>query len=449
MQAVMQATGAAPNTAAQCSCSVKKGKDVIETGFLSLFNSVSETEDATDGGHAEADIASLLLNMLMAPALQGHGPQQAPEAAGTAAEGISRQDAWANIEMVLGGLVPGQVLDALRAGDGAAILQELQGLIDAGLLSAGAETPADGVPAAPARAEAAAQGWTAIEAAFEQAGMDTADLEKLRAMLQPMESAEGMEPAAQGAGVRETGVKEVAAQSGGQQKPAAPTAVPETAAKQAPVPQTAEPKAASVPTENSGDDAAQAQTGREETTAPPKSAGTHPEESVQAGQPVLRAQDLSAAGQTQAINKTARTGTDIFSQLVDRAAAGLKDGTYLMDIRLKPEHLGMVTVRMALDADGLVVRIHALNNAVENTLSAQAATLEQALRDRGIDVVRVEVAQPNLQNGTERRDTSQDGRRQRHQNLFIRAEGDAAEAGQELFMALQPGLYGSSVEFQA
>ncbi len=134
---------------------------------------------------------------------------------------------------------------------------------------------------------------------------------------------------------------------------------------------------------------------------------------------------------------------------MDRAAAGLKDGTYLMDIRLKPEHLGMVTVRMALDDDGLVVRIHALNNAVENTLSAQAATLEQALRDRGIDVVRVEVAQPNLQNGTERRDTSQDGRRQRHQNLFIRAEGDAAEAGQELFMALQPGLYGSSVEFQA
>lgn len=433
MQAVMQATGAAPNTAAQCSCSVKKGKDVIETGFLSLFNSVSETEDATDGGHAEADIASLLLNMLMAPALQGQGPQQAPEAAGTAAEGISRQDAWANIEMVLGGLVPRQVLDTLRAGDGAAILQELQVLIDAGLLSAGAETPADGVPAAPVRAEAAAQGWMAIEAAFEQAGMDTAGLEKLRAMLQPMESAEGMEPAAQGPGVRETGVKAVAEQSGGQQKPAAPTAVPETAAEQAPVTQTAEPKAASVPTENKGDDAAQAQTGWE----------------VPAGQPVFRTQDLSTAGQTQAMDKTARTGADIFSQLVDKAAAGLKDGTYLMDIRLKPEHLGMVTIRMALDADGLVVRIHAINNTVENTLSAQTATLEQALRDRGIDVVRVEVAQPNLQNGTERRDTSQDGRRQRHQNLCIRPEGDAAEAGQELFMALQPGLYGNSVEFQA
>jgi flagellar hook-length control protein FliK len=172
-----------------------------------------------------------------------------------------------------------------------------------------------------------------------------------------------------------------------------------------------------------------------------------------AGQPVpavFQTTGLQETDQTQPVSETAGTQADIFSQLVDKAAAGIQEGKYRMSIQLRPEHLGKVTIQMVMDADGLVVRIHTQNDAVESAISNQIAQLEQALKDKGIAVVRMEVTQNNHQDGNGQSGNPHDSKRQRHRGYTDQGDVDGIDAaGREMFMTLQPYLFNNSVEFRA
>ncbi|MFZ5975286.1 MAG: flagellar hook-length control protein FliK [Bacillota bacterium] len=169
---------------------------------------------------------------------------------------------------------------------------------------------------------------------------------------------------------------------------------------------------------------------------------------VQAASAAFQATGTQETAETQAAGETAGTQADIFTQLVEKAAAGIQEGKYRMSIQLRPEHLGKVSIQMAMDAEGLVVRIHAHNNAVESTITSQLAQLEQALRDKGVTVVRMEVAQENLQENARQSGNRQEGKKQRRGG-YAQEESDLIDAAGELFMTLQPYLYRNSVEFQA
>jgi len=137
----------------------------------------------------------------------------------------------------------------------------------------------------------------------------------------------------------------------------------------------------------------------------------------------------------------------ILEQVAGKAAAGIKQGKYQMSIQLRPEHLGKVSVKVTMDAEGMVVRIHAQNETAKSAISGEVAQLEQALKDRGITVVRMEV-QESLQDGAGQPGHPNDPRRDRRE-YTPQDDGDAGTAGRETFIALQEYIYGNTVEFRA
>lgn len=158
---------------------------------------------------------------------------------------------------------------------------------------------------------------------------------------------------------------------------------------------------------------------------------------------------IQQTADTQTLSETAGTPGDIFTQLVEKAAAGIQEGKYRMSIQLRPEHLGKVNIKMVMDADGLVVKIHAHNDAVESAISGQLAQLEQTLRDRGVTVVRMEVGQQSLQDNARQSGNPQEGKRQRQGGYYDAGDGDFVDTAGEMFMTLQPYLFNNSVEFHA
>ena len=67
------------------------------------------------------------------------------------------------------------------------------------------------------------------------------------------------------------------------------------------------------------------------------------------------------------------------------------DGSDKMEVRLKPEHLGKITIELASSDDGLKVRIRAEDPQVKNLLGGQINQLLEALNEKGLRVSDVNV----------------------------------------------------------
>ncbi len=63
-----------------------------------------------------------------------------------------------------------------------------------------------------------------------------------------------------------------------------------------------------------------------------------------------------------------------------------------LEIALKPDHLGSVTVELVLGEQGLTAKLSASDEGVRNLLSAQMHSLAQTLEEKGIRVAEFEVA---------------------------------------------------------
>jgi len=95
----------------------------------------------------------------------------------------------------------------------------------------------------------------------------------------------------------------------------------------------------------------------------------------------------------------------------------------------------------------MVVKIHAENETAKSAISGEVAQLEQALKDRGITVVRMEV-QESLQDGAGQPGHPNDPRQNRRE-YTPQDDGDAGTACRETLIALQEYIYGNTVEFRA
>ncbi len=141
---------------------------------------------------------------------------------------------------------------------------------------------------------------------------------------------------------------------------------------------------------------------------------------------------------------------DIISQLVEKASAGVKEGKYEMQVTLKPEYLGKVSIEMVMEDQGMVVKILAPNHSVENAISSQMMHLEQDLKAQGIEVLKMEVTQQPMQDSSQLPNQSQESYKQSKQKYFTTGDIDTLEELSDMLsMTEQLALFSNSVEFRA
>jgi hypothetical protein len=82
---------------------------------------------------------------------------------------------------------------------------------------------------------------------------------------------------------------------------------------------------------------------------------------------------------------------NLFDAMVEKIEFLRTDGSDKMEVRLKPEHLGKITIELASSDDGLKVRIRAEDPQVKNLLGGQINQLLEALNEKGLRVSDVNV----------------------------------------------------------
>lgn len=107
---------------------------------------------------------------------------------------------------------------------------------------------------------------------------------------------------------------------------------------------------------------------------------------------VASAEKLNAAANNQA---TATTET-LFDTMVEKIQMANTSESAFMEIQLKPEFLGKVSIQLALGDSGMEIRIKTEDAGVKGLLSEQLNQLKDALQDKGIKVMEVEVTQTNI-----------------------------------------------------
>ncbi|NLT17647.1 MAG: hypothetical protein GXY11_08520 [Clostridiales bacterium] len=444
MQPVMQADYALP-AAAAAPGQAGKTKERDDNGFFSLLNAVTNgmaareaaktpkaSEDA-ESGLPEAGAA--LLMMLLA--LQAQAPEEGYEAAkaGGGATGIPAA------EQEAAEAVPAALVEVLAGMEGTAKKEtEETGAGSNGLIEIPQQTPQK------------------PDARVQHAGDAQAPAPKGASA--PVEAA----PKEAAANAPETVIEQITASAGEQGPPKGTPAATEDGGT--PVPKAdvkAEPAEKAqpgngAPAKDANIQAAPAKDAGERPDAGRTSDGgrqapaetPHPVRKETAVQP-LAGQDTEAEGVQPGASffesGKAAAKAGILEQVAGKAAAGIKQGKYQMSIQLRPEHLGKVSVKVTMDAEGMVVKIHAENETAKSAISGEVAQLEQALKDRGITVVRMEV-QESLQDGAGQPGHPNDPRQNRRE-YTPQDDGDAGTACRETLIALQEYIYGNTVEFRA
>ncbi|MBL7192092.1 flagellar hook-length control protein FliK [bacterium] len=84
-------------------------------------------------------------------------------------------------------------------------------------------------------------------------------------------------------------------------------------------------------------------------------------------------------------------GDRIFYDLVNRAKINIENGNYRMSLELHPEHLGAVSMRVAMEGSKMTARFLVENGQVRQLLLSKMNELKSALNKSGVEVERIDV----------------------------------------------------------
>lgn len=111
--------------------------------------------------------------------------------------------------------------------------------------------------------------------------------------------------------------------------------------------------------------------------------------------------------------ETAQLTKDNVLRIVDKVATKSADGRYELDVELKPDFLGKVHIKLTMEDGNIRMQIKTDDVSVKGMLSDQSASLQTALKEKGITLTNVNVTyesqtardfsqQPHEQNGSGR-----------------------------------------------
>ncbi|GHU94174.1 hypothetical protein FACS1894208_04800 [Clostridia bacterium] len=90
------------------------------------------------------------------------------------------------------------------------------------------------------------------------------------------------------------------------------------------------------------------------------------------------------------------TAQQIVNQIVESARVSILNGTSQLEIQLRPEHLGKVSVILTAAEDGVTAHIKAPSESVRNLLSTGLGELMASLKDMGVNMKDIDVSKSEL-----------------------------------------------------
>ncbi|MDL2289338.1 flagellar hook-length control protein FliK [Clostridia bacterium OttesenSCG-928-F22] len=82
---------------------------------------------------------------------------------------------------------------------------------------------------------------------------------------------------------------------------------------------------------------------------------------------------------------------DNITNLIERITVSSMNNTQEFQVDLKPEFLGKLSVKLVMDGDGIRAQIKAADASVKGLIQAEAASLADSLKERGVNITQVEV----------------------------------------------------------
>ncbi len=88
----------------------------------------------------------------------------------------------------------------------------------------------------------------------------------------------------------------------------------------------------------------------------------------------------------------------LLSKIIDQIGTSVTTEKTELYIQLKPAHLGGLAISLAMTEKGLEAKMYSNNQDVQNMLAQEMQTLQQTLREKGINVVSMEIIYDQMSN---------------------------------------------------
>ncbi|MBD5559218.1 MAG: hypothetical protein HDQ87_02500 [Clostridia bacterium] len=145
----------------------------------------------------------------------------------------------------------------------------------------------------------------------------------------------------------------------------------------------------------------------------------------------------------------------IMSRVVDQVRSAVSPDRTEFYIQLKPDFLGGLSIGLVAEEKGIVAKIMTSSQQVHAALQADMSQLQQVLRDRGINVVEMDVSYNQMADTTSK--DNSDNRQQQFSQGQSRSHGRISEQTEEALLTYDNTLTshdvltenGGSVEFTA
>ena len=146
---------------------------------------------------------------------------------------------------------------------------------------------------------------------------------------------------------------------------------------------------------------------------------------------------------------------DIMRQVVDSIKSSVADGQQKLEIQLKPEHLGKMSLQLVMGESGLVAKIITASSEVQGAIAQQMLALKETLSQQGIKVADINVVyqQTADMTGQSKRQMHYEEPKSAHPLIAINRERSAERLlqldpyGMSNISSLDPQI--SSVEYRA
>ncbi len=160
---------------------------------------------------------------------------------------------------------------------------------------------------------------------------------------------------------------------------------------------------------------------------------------AQAEQPVFQDVENIPVKVADAAQMVDTTSADMDARIADTVQAELKNTGDKVEIQLKPEHLGKITIELTQTAGGIGLLIHADNAKTTSLLAQHAGNLGALLEDRTGQHVQVQVPQQEQQQP--QYDGHNRQQQEQHQNQRAQEQTMSQDEQDSFLGQLRLGLY--------
>ena len=160
---------------------------------------------------------------------------------------------------------------------------------------------------------------------------------------------------------------------------------------------------------------------------------------AQAEQPVFQDVENIPVKVADAAQTVDTTSADMDARIADTVQAELKNTGDKVEIQLKPEHLGKITIELTQTAGGIGLLIHADNAKTTSLLAQHAGNLGALLEDRTGQYVQVQVPQQEQQQP--QYDGHNRQQQEQHQNKRAQEQTMSQDEQDSFLGQLRLGLY--------